>query len=119
MGANRSKEARTDAIECCPVVVVGELWGRWRFTRQMGQIVPAVPRERTKCCITEIEHARCLLQFRIELALQAGELLNVITGSHRIDADDQPARGFQVQVLVLEGAQAQREQSGSGEQSQR
>src|ERR1700761_9698846 len=77
MGANRSKKSRTDAIECCPVVVVGELGGRWWLTRQMGQIVPSIARKRTKCCIAEIEHTRCLLQFRIEFALQISELVNV------------------------------------------
>src|ERR1700759_1086898 len=60
MRAHRSKIARTHAIKCCPVVVVGELRGRRWLTWQMGQIVPAIAREWTKCCITEIEHTRRL-----------------------------------------------------------
>src|SRR4051812_5643851 len=80
MSAHRREVAGTDAIKRRPVVVVGELRGRWRLARQEGQIVPAVVRQRAKCRVAEIEHAWCLLQLRVELALQLGKLLNVITG---------------------------------------
>src|SRR6202012_1168004 len=106
MRANGSEVTRTDVVKGGPVVVVGELGWRWWRARQKGQVMPAILRERAKGRVAEIEHTRGLTQLGVELALQISELLDVITSGHHVDADDHASGGFQVQVLVLEGAQA-------------
>src|SRR6201996_7555125 len=118
MRANGSEVTRTDVVKGGPVVVVGELGWRRRCARQKGQVMPAILRERAKGRVAEIEHTRGLPQLGVEFALEISELLDVIAGGHHIDADDHSSGGLKVQVLVLEGTQAKREQSSGGEERQ-